>query len=116
MKRDGWRVRHLPQMTIVHHSGKGGARPHMVAQDAYARKQYASKHFNPAYRTLYLSALGLGHLIRATSAGAIDADASARREGAQRALLTLAGRAEPPFGMPPLTAVPPLADRSEHNG
>jgi N-acetylglucosaminyl-diphospho-decaprenol L-rhamnosyltransferase len=116
MKRNGWHVRHLPQMTIVHHSGKAGPRPHMVAQDAYARKQYARKHFNPAYRGLYLSAIGLGHLIRATGAGAVSADAPARREGAQRALRTLAGRAEPPFGVPPLTAVAPAVTRSDHRG
>ena len=50
IKRAGWQVRHLPQMTIVHHAGKGGLRPRMVAQDAYTRKQYARKHFGPARR------------------------------------------------------------------
>ena len=44
-KRAGWRSRHLPAMTIVHHAGKGGVRPRMVAQDAYTRRQYAEKHF-----------------------------------------------------------------------
>jgi len=34
IKRAGWQVRHLPQMTIVHHAGKGGVQPRMVAQDA----------------------------------------------------------------------------------
>ena len=48
MKRAGWSVRHLPIMTIVHHAGKGGRDPRMAAQDAYARRQYARKHFSPA--------------------------------------------------------------------
>jgi N-acetylglucosaminyl-diphospho-decaprenol L-rhamnosyltransferase len=105
IKRAGWQVRHLPQVTIVHHAGKGGVRPRMLAQDAYARKQYARKHFTPGYRGLYLSALGVRHLIRALGGGG--ADAALRREGARRALNTLAGRAGPPFGTPPFTAVEP---------
>jgi N-acetylglucosaminyl-diphospho-decaprenol L-rhamnosyltransferase len=109
VKRAGWQVRHMPQMTIVHHAGKGGEQPQMVAQDAYTRKQYAHRHFGPIYRTLYLSACGLRHLIRATGVGAPQHCAPARRRGALRALLTLAGRTEPPFGVPPPTAVAPTA-------
>jgi GT2 family glycosyltransferase len=105
IKRAGWRVHHLPQMTIVHHAGKAGVVPRMIAQDAYSRKQYAHKHFSRARRALYLSALGTHHLIRAAAAGADRASASARREGALLALRTLTGRAEPPFGPPPPTAV-----------
>lgn len=116
IKRAGWEVRHLPQMTIVHHAGKGGVRPKMVAQDAYARKQYANKHFGPAQRALYLSACALRHLLRAGVATTADADSTAaadsssaaRREGARRALRTLAGREQPPFGAPPPTAVAPV--------
>jgi len=105
IKRAGWQVCHLPQMTIVHHAGKGGVRPQMVAQDAYTRKQYARKHFGAARRGAYLAALGVRHLIRAVGAYAPDDDAAARREGARRALRTLAGRIEPPFGAPPPTAI-----------
>ncbi len=108
VKRAGWQVRHLPQMTILHHAGKHRASPRMLAQEAYARKQYARKHFNPVYRGLFLTALGVRYLIRAavpSSSG--NADRLARREGARRALLTLLGRVEPPFGMPPSTAVEP---------
>jgi N-acetylglucosaminyl-diphospho-decaprenol L-rhamnosyltransferase len=105
IKRAGWEVRHLPRMTIVHHAGKGGVRPRMVAQDTYTRKQYAHKHFGPAHRGLYLGAIGVRHLIRATSTQA------ARREGAGLALRTLAGRVDPPFTVPPPTAVEPLLAR-----
>ena len=52
IKRAGWRVRHLPSMTILHH-GKPGVRPRMVAQEAYARRQYAQKHFSKPYGSAY---------------------------------------------------------------
>jgi N-acetylglucosaminyl-diphospho-decaprenol L-rhamnosyltransferase len=113
IKRAGWEVRHVPHMTIVHHHGKGGVRPRMIAQDAYARRQYAHKHFGPARRRLYLSAVGLRHLLRGAGARADGANAAVRREAARQALLTLAGRLEPPFGAPPPTAVasPAAAER-----
>jgi GT2 family glycosyltransferase len=108
IKRAGWQVRHLPQMTIVHHADKGGVRPRMVAQDAYTRKQYARKHFGSAYRAAYLSAISLRHVIRAAGAFAANGEAAARREGAWLALRTLVGRVEPPFGAPPPIAVAPV--------
>src|SRR5262249_40217816 len=43
IKRAGWKVRHVPTMTIVHHAGKAGVVPKMVAQNAFARLQYARK-------------------------------------------------------------------------
>ncbi len=105
VKRAGWQVRYLPDMTIVHHHGKGGVRPRMIAQDAFTRKQYAHKHFGPVRRPLYLLALALRHVVRTAGARADGANAVARRESARQALLTLAGRAEPPFGAPPPTSV-----------
>ena len=65
LKRAGWQIRHLPQMTIVHHAGKAGIRPRMAAQDAFTRMQLARKHFSPVHRLTYESALALGYLIRA---------------------------------------------------
>jgi GT2 family glycosyltransferase len=105
IRRAGWQVRHLPQMTIIHHAGKGGIRPRMIAQDAFARRQYAEKHFPPVQRVLYLSGLAARHVIRAAVATANGADASLQREAAQRAVRTLVGRAMPPFGPPPATAL-----------
>jgi GT2 family glycosyltransferase len=107
IKRAGWQVRHLPQMTIVHHAGKEGVRPRMIAQDAYTRRQYALKHFGPAYRRLYLSACGMRQLMVAAGAHAAGDNGAARREGAKRALATLSGRAEAPFITPPPTALAP---------
>jgi N-acetylglucosaminyl-diphospho-decaprenol L-rhamnosyltransferase len=115
IKRAGWQVRHMPQMTIVHHAGKSGVQPRLVAQDAYARKQYAHKHFSPGHRRLYLSALYTRHLLRAAGAQAAGSAGVVRREAALRALSTLTGRVEPPFGAPPeesppgLPSTPPLS-------
>lgn len=112
MKRAGWQTRHLPSMTIVHHAGKGGVRPRMVAQDAYTRVQYAHKHFAPSRRAVYLGAVGLRHAIRAVAPGS-DHEAANRRAAARLALATMAGRAEPPFGQPPPTALAPGAANSQ---
>jgi GT2 family glycosyltransferase len=106
MKRAGWSVRHVPQMTILHHACKGGVRPRMIAQEAFARRQYAQKHFAKPHQALYLGAIGARHLIRAAAAGS-GADAAVHREAAKRAITMLLGRAEPPFGAPPLTALQP---------
>jgi hypothetical protein len=111
MKRAGWSVRHLPDMTIVHHACKGGVRPRMIAQDAFARRQYAQKHFSPLHRGLYLGAIGARHAIRAAAASIKGEEAAVHREAARRAIVTLLGRAEPPFGVPPATALPPVAAR-----
>lgn len=113
MKRAGWRTRHMPQMTIIHHAGKGGVRPKMVAQDAFARRQYARKHFAGAHRAVYLSAVGVGHVIRAAAAAAGGTESTIRREAARRAIRTLIGRTEPPFGAPPPTALQPVTQPTE---
>jgi N-acetylglucosaminyl-diphospho-decaprenol L-rhamnosyltransferase len=103
MKRAGWTTRHLPSMTIVHHAGKAGVRPKMVAQDVFTRRQYADKHFTGARRAAYLAAVGARHVVRATTPGG--ATGPQRRAAARLALRTLVGREEPPFGTPPQTAI-----------
>jgi N-acetylglucosaminyl-diphospho-decaprenol L-rhamnosyltransferase len=100
--RAGWRTVHLPGMTIVHHAGKGGLRPRMVAQDAFTRKQYAQKHFSRPRRSAYLAAVFTRHAVRAVGPAR---GTPQRREGAKLAMRTLAGRAQPPFGAPPSTAI-----------
>jgi len=105
IKRAGWSVRHLPAMTIVHHAGKGGIRPKMIAQDAFTRRQYAQKHFGRVQRSTYLSAIAARHALRAV-VGPRDDVAGQRKEAARLALRTMLGSAEPPFGPPPPTALP----------
>ena len=105
MKRAGWSVRHLPAMTIVHHAGKAGRDPRMAAQDAFARRQYAEKHFSATHRALYLSAIGTRHALRGVMPGLDDGAGRARRVAARRALRTLIDPANPPFCHPPQAAL-----------
>lgn len=101
MKRAGWTVRHLPIMTIIHHAGKAGHNARMEAQNAYACRQYATKHFSPAHRALYLSALGARHAVRAVVPGLEPDRSRARRAASRRALRTLMHPSDPPPFCPP---------------
>ena len=107
IRRAGWTVLHVPSMTIIHHLGKGGIRPRMIAQDAFSRRQYAEKHFSAPHRVAYLTAVTARHLLRSFSLGRNRPRNAQRREAARLALRTLAGSAKPPFGPPPPTAVIP---------
>jgi N-acetylglucosaminyl-diphospho-decaprenol L-rhamnosyltransferase len=106
IKRAGWEVRHLPQLTIVHHGGSTEPSPRMQAQMAYARGQYAAKHFGPLRRRAFLAAIGLRHLLR-WAAFSLRGEDGHRAEAHRQALMTLLGRVEPPFGAPPSHAVEP---------
>ncbi len=103
MKKAGWRVVHLPTMTIVHHAGKAGLRPKMTAQATVARLQYGRKHFGRLHRAAFFGGIGLRHVLR--FAAAHGKDARVRREVARAALGVLSGRAALPFGLPPETAL-----------
>ena len=104
IKGAGWSVRHLPVMSILHHAGKGGRKARMAAQETYARRQYARKHFTAPHRALYLSAIGTRHALRAIGPGGSE-DAEARRRAARSSLRTLVRPTEPPFTRPPQTAL-----------
>ncbi|HXR59764.1 MAG TPA: glycosyltransferase family 2 protein [Solirubrobacterales bacterium] len=95
IKRAGWEIHHLPQLTIVHHGGTTEASPRMEAQMAYARSQYAAKHFGPLRRRAFVAAIALRHALRWAAFSRNRPDRAAAHK---RALLTLLGRAEPPFG------------------
>jgi N-acetylglucosaminyl-diphospho-decaprenol L-rhamnosyltransferase len=110
VKAAGWRVVHLPAMTIVHHAGKRGTNPRMDAQYAFARRLFARKHLPPASRAAYLAALGLRYGLRAVApdrASEADGAGALRRRSARLSLQTLAGVKPPPFGAPPRAAVAP---------
>ena len=64
IKQAGWRIRHVPSMTILHHAGKAQMPPKMAAQEAFSRRQYARKHFSGPHRLAYLAAVGSRHLAR----------------------------------------------------
>jgi GT2 family glycosyltransferase len=97
VRQSGWEVRHFPGFTIVHHGGKTDASPRMEAQMAYARKQYARKHFGPLRRTGFIAAIALRHLIR-WAAFSLRGSGNRRAEAQRLALMTLLGREKPPFG------------------
>jgi GT2 family glycosyltransferase len=97
IKRGGWKVVHSPAMTIVHHAGKAGIKPALVAQEVFARRIYADKHFGTAQRLVYLGAIAARHALRAVR--------PERRAASARALRTLLGRETPPFGAPPLASI-----------
>jgi GT2 family glycosyltransferase len=108
IKQAGWAVIHLPSMTIVHHVHAGeqlGERMH--AQYAYARVQYARKHFSPLHRFAYRSALCVGHAMRAAGWTIVRRDPE-RRAAERAALGTVLGRRPAPYGPTPPTAVQPL--------
>lgn len=103
VKRAGWEIRHFPQLTIAHYGGKTDASPRMEAQLAYARSQYAAKHFGPPRRAAFRAALAARHLMR-WCAFSLRGDGQ-RAAPHRRALMTLLGREAPPFGSPPRRAV-----------
>lgn len=107
IKRAGWEIRHLPRFTIVHHGGSTESSPRMEAQMAYARSQYATKHFGPLRRRAFVAAIGLRHLLRWAAFARRGGDAAKRGEAHRLALMTLLGREEPPFGPPAAHAVEP---------
>jgi GT2 family glycosyltransferase len=106
IRRAGWRIVHSPAMTIVHHAGKAGVKPKLVAQDVYARRLYAEKHFAAPHRAAYVAAVAARHGLRAVAPGG-GPDADERRGAARAALRALLGRSEPPFGAPPATSIDP---------
>lgn len=108
IKGSGWEVRHLPTMTIRHYARKAGWDPQLVAQDAFARRQYMSKHFSGVPRVLAMTSFALGLALRA-AIGARQGDARrARRAASVAALRTFLGFAPPPFRQPPPVAVAPI--------
>jgi len=112
IKRAGWKIFHVPHMTIVHHAGKAGIRPRIVAQEAYARKQHARKHFGAVHRATYGTAVGLGYAVRALAPEGAGPRAG-RRTAARAALRVLVGLDGPPYGQPPRQAIPVRFPREE---
>lgn len=88
----GWEIRHLPDLTILHHAGKAGYDTRFEAQAAFAKRQYMEKHFSRPRLVAATGALGLGYAIRA-----VLSRNPARRSSARAALATLFGLRAPPF-------------------
>jgi GT2 family glycosyltransferase len=63
LKRAGWEIVHMPGMTIRHHEHDQGQSSRLEAQSAYARMQFARKHF-PRGAVAYRRALALRYALR----------------------------------------------------
>jgi GT2 family glycosyltransferase len=85
LKDAGWGVAHLPLVTIRHFESERSATPQMEAQAAYARLQFARKHF--AHVAPYRLAMALRYGLRA-------------RRSAGRAALETVLKEEPPIAAP----------------
>lgn len=96
IKTQGWQIRHLPQMRILHHAGKGNVSAKMESLGALNRMLYARKHFSPVHRAAYGSALYLRHAARAVYAGSGELG-TAKREASREVIATLRGRRPVPF-------------------
>ena len=110
IKRAGWDVRYLPTLTILHPWGRERYDARLIAQEAFAYRQYMEKHFGAAHRAFGIVALGLGHAIRGVLGGRNAAQRRDRRATSRGALRTLLGLEPPPFGSPPKVAVAPASD------
>lgn len=110
IKLAGWRVVHLPSMTILHHADKAGFSERTWAQAAFARRQYVMKNLRGTGRVTALGAMGLRYGVRAVAPGVDRQTARARRAAARAAFSTLVGRRSAPFGAPPPQALYPRAD------
>ena len=92
----GWEIRHLPQMTILHHDRKAGVRPHIESLSAVTKMMYARKHFSPGHRALYAGAVMLRHLLRVVYAGSGDIGRQ-KRAASREVVATMLGRRPVPF-------------------
>jgi N-acetylglucosaminyl-diphospho-decaprenol L-rhamnosyltransferase len=96
IKTQGWDVRHLPLMTIIHHEGKAGIKPHIEALNAYTRVMYARKFFSPVHRAAYTGAVMLRHVVRSVYGGSGERGAL-RKAASRRTVAVMLGRAPVPF-------------------
>jgi GT2 family glycosyltransferase len=100
IKQAGWSNRHTPAMRILHHAGKAGHDARIEGQMAFARRQYAAKHFTPARRLAYVLAIAVRHGLRA----ALSRGRNPQRQVAEVAALRGLLQGTSPFEAPPATA------------
>ena len=93
----GWETRLEPRITVVHHAGKAGVHPPREAQMAYARLQYAKKHFSRPRAAAYHAILVMHHLLRLLALRFRGSTRSSSAPASALALSVLLGRSPPPF-------------------
>jgi hypothetical protein len=94
-------------MTILHHAGRSGYAVQFIAQEAYARRQYMTKHFPPVRRGAAIAAYGLGYALRGLIGGRRRTLAAEQRRASRTALGVLLRNGPPPFAPPPTHSLAP---------
>jgi GT2 family glycosyltransferase len=93
----GWEAHLEPGVTFVHHAGKAGVHPPREAQMAYARLQYAKKHFSRPAVAAHHAILLMHHLLRFVVLRFRGSTRSSSAPASALALRVLVGRSPPPF-------------------
>jgi len=96
LRRNGWEVLHLPKMTICHFEDDRRGSAELEAQAAYARMQFARKHF-PGAAVDYRWAMALRYALRVGLYSVRGRRQSPQRLGASAALSTVIS-GDAPFG------------------
>ncbi|MDX6601862.1 MAG: hypothetical protein QOF13_1064 [Solirubrobacterales bacterium] len=96
LKRAGWEIVHMPQMTICHFEDDRRGSAELEAQAAYARMQFARKNF-PDAAADYRWAMGLRYALRVGLYSLRGRRQSPQRLGASAALSTVI-HGDAPFG------------------
>lgn len=99
----GWEIVHVPHMTIVHYVGKAGIVPRFEAQRAFARLQYAEKHFGSLSRRLLPGVMASGYALRLGAAAL--AGRAEQRDACRAGLNVVRGSSPAPFVEPPRTSL-----------
>jgi hypothetical protein len=95
----GWKVAHLPSMTVTHHVGYAPS-PDLCAQLSYAKILFAQKHYGRLRSSAIRAALVLRHALRAaagTAIGRSKPELATHAAAERHALAVVLGVAEPPF-------------------
>ena len=94
----GWKARLEPRVTFIHHAGKAGIDPAREAQMAYARLQYARKHFSRLRAAVYRAILVVHHAVRFIALRFRGSTRSSSAPASSSAIRVLLGWSAPPFG------------------
>lgn len=95
----GWEVRHLPVMTVVHHTSRA-PRPDLCAQLSHAKILFARKHYGATRAGTIRAALALRHALRAgllTVVARIRPARAAQASAERHALAVVLGLTQAPF-------------------
>jgi GT2 family glycosyltransferase len=98
-RKAGWKVAHLPVMSIVHHTG-GSYACELRAQLSYAKILFAAKHYGRARGLAIRAGLALRHCLRAATAAVlalVKPGWAARAHDERRALAVVLGLSRPSF-------------------